>query len=62
MLILTLDGLVPLTSFLTAQYLGKEEDENEDDREFLGTNPQQRATSQQPNSIGIRAESASHSP
>ena len=31
MLILTLDGLVPLTSFLTAQYLGKEEDENEDD-------------------------------
>ena len=30
MLILTLGGLVPLTSFLTAQYLGKEEDENEE--------------------------------
>lgn len=28
MLILTLGGLVPVTSFLTAQYLGKEEDEN----------------------------------
>ena len=40
MLILTLGGLVPITSFLAAQYLGKEEDENEDDREFLGTNPQ----------------------
>ena len=46
MLILTLGGLVPITSFLAAQYLGKEEDENEDDREFLGTNPQKRATSQ----------------
>ena len=30
MLILTLGGLVPVTSFLTAQYLGKEEDENEE--------------------------------
>lgn len=28
MLILTLGGLVPVTSFLTARYLGKEEDEN----------------------------------
>ena len=28
MLILTLGDLVPLTSFLTARYLGKEEDEN----------------------------------
>ena len=28
MLILTLGGLVPVTSFLAAQYLGKEEDEN----------------------------------
>ena len=28
MLILTLGGLLPLTSFLSAQYLGKEEDEN----------------------------------
>lgn len=32
MLILTLGGLVPLTSFLTAQYLGKEEDENGENR------------------------------
>lgn len=32
MLILTLGGLVPVTSFLTAQYLGKEEDENEGNR------------------------------
>ena len=32
MLILTLGGLVPLTSFLTAWYLGKEEDENEENR------------------------------
>lgn len=30
MLILTLGGLVPLTAFLTAWYLGKEEDENEE--------------------------------
>ena len=30
MLILTLGGLVPLTSFLTAQYLGKEEDEKQE--------------------------------
>ena len=30
MLILTLGGLVPVTSFLTAQYLGKEEDENQE--------------------------------
>lgn len=32
MLILTLGGLVPLTSFLTAWYLGKEDDENEENR------------------------------
>lgn len=32
MLILTLGGLVPVTSFLTAQYLGKEEDENGENR------------------------------
>ena len=30
MVILTLGGLVPLTAFLTAWYLGKEEDENEE--------------------------------
>ena len=30
MLILTLGGLVPLTAFLTAWYLGKEEEENEE--------------------------------
>ena len=30
MLILTLGGLVPVTAFLTAWYLGKEEDENEE--------------------------------
>ena len=30
MLILTLGGLVPLTAYLTAWYLGKEEDENEE--------------------------------
>lgn len=30
MLILTLGGLVPLTASLTASYLGKEEDENEE--------------------------------
>lgn len=32
MLILTLGGLVPLTAYLTAWYLGKEEDENEENR------------------------------
>ena len=30
MLILTLGGVVPLTAFLTASYLGKEEEENEE--------------------------------
>ena len=30
MLILTLGGLVPLTAYLTASYLGKEEDENDE--------------------------------
>ena len=30
MLILTLGGLVPITAFLTAGYLGKEEEENEE--------------------------------
>lgn len=30
MLILTLGGLVPLKSFLTARYLGKEEDESDE--------------------------------
>ncbi len=30
MLILTLGGLVPVTSFLTARYLGKEEDEKQE--------------------------------
>ena len=30
MLILTLGGLVPVTAYLTAWYLGKEEDENEE--------------------------------
>lgn len=30
MLILTLGGLVPITAYLTAWYLGKEEDENEE--------------------------------
>ena len=32
MLILTLGGLVPVTAYLTAWYLGKEEDENEENR------------------------------